>query len=472
MNSLSVGKMHNQADCNELLAEARQWFQALVQINSSNPPGNEGAVVAFVESVLKPLKIPVSRSECEAGRPNLIAGRISHENAATGLILSAHADTVPVPDANEWSQDPFGGKLHDGCIWGRGALDMKFKIAFDMALMKWAYREGCAAGVMQVVVAGEETGGSIGSQYLCTQQRELLGGRYVINEIGGFPLSIAGKEIFLIQSGEKGHISLELAFKGGSVHASTPLSGLRLEKVFKFIEQFCATIEAYGLCTSSKQFLDGLKRVLPAELHPLVEGLASSEQVSATLETLAAMDATLAAQIRAMLFTTCTPTLCRLGAIENILNPSGQVHFDIRILPGTDLKNFIDTIHTRVRELASDTDFSVTATVLHAASGYEIPVSDPLFKHCATLLGEYAGRTDRVSPVAGFLLPASSDSSHYAGAGLIPLGFSPLIFPSDFPGFVLAHAPDERVPVVAFDKGLTLYIKTLGTYLKQIAGNR
>ena len=463
--------MLNQADCNELVAEARQWFQTLLQINSSNPPGNEGAIVAFVESVLKPLKIPVSLYECEAGRPNLIAGRVSSEKATTGLILSAHADTVPVPNVTEWSQDPFGGQLHDGCIWGRGALDMKFKIAFDMALMKWAYREGCGAGVMQVVVAGEETGGSIGSQYLCTHQREQLGGRYVVNELGGFPLTIAGKEIFLIQSGEKGHISLELTFKGGSVHASTPLSGLRLEAVFTFVEKFCAKIEAFGLCASSKYFLDGLRTILPVELRSIAEGLAAREHVHSTLQALATMDATLAAQIRAMLFTTCTPTLCRLGSVDNILNPTGSVHCDIRVLPGTDLKNFIGAIHTCVSELATKTDFSVAATVLHAASGYEIPATDSLFRHCAKSLGEYSSGTGQVNPVAGFLLPASSDSSHYAAAGFIPLGFAPLIFPSDFPGFVLAHAPDERVPVTAFDEGLTLYIKTLGTYLKQMSGN-
>src|SRR5690606_36659273 len=130
--------------------------------------------------------------------------------------------------------------------WGRGALDMKFKIAFDLACMLWATANGCADQVSQVVVAGEETGGEVGSQFLSEKFTQQLEGVHVVNEIGGFPLYIAGTPILLLHSGEKGHFSFRVHLAGGSIHASTPINSMRLDKVLGPFLSLADRVETYA----------------------------------------------------------------------------------------------------------------------------------------------------------------------------------------------------------------------------------
>ncbi len=95
------------------------------------------------------------------GWPNL-AAVLGGEGDGRSLMLNGHSDVVPVPEdlVGEWREDPWGGAVRDGLIFGRGASDMKgSNAAFLMAAR--AVRDAgvqLAGDVVCTVVVGEESG--------------------------------------------------------------------------------------------------------------------------------------------------------------------------------------------------------------------------------------------------------------------------------------------------------------------------
>src|SRR5882762_1734416 len=121
--------------------EALQCLQDLIRLDTTNPPGNE--------------RIPGS------------------DGSKGALLLSSHTDVVPV-ERTGWTQEPFSGEILDGCVWGRGAIDMKSKCAMDLAVMTAIKRAGAVPdrGVIMAAVADEEAGSDFGAKFLVERHPE------------------------------------------------------------------------------------------------------------------------------------------------------------------------------------------------------------------------------------------------------------------------------------------------------------
>ncbi len=111
--------------------------QELVQINSTNPllsPEGKGEteIAAYLADCLKELGLEAELSEVAPGRVNLLA-RLKGSGGGRTLLLNAHMDTVGVEGM---TIPPFGGELRNGCLYGRGAQDMKASIAAMLTALK------------------------------------------------------------------------------------------------------------------------------------------------------------------------------------------------------------------------------------------------------------------------------------------------------------------------------------------------
>ena len=104
-------------------AEILQHFRSLVQIDTSNPPGNERRVVEYLKSVLDKEGIPSQICALDPERPNLVA-RLKGNGSRRPILMLAHTDVVPV-QRDKWPVDPFGAVVKDGYVWGRGTTDDK-----------------------------------------------------------------------------------------------------------------------------------------------------------------------------------------------------------------------------------------------------------------------------------------------------------------------------------------------------------
>src|SRR5262245_65915524 len=99
----------------------------LIRFDTTNPPGNEEACVGHIEALLRERGIESDRYEKAPGRPSLVA-RHAGANGGPPLMLYGHVDVVTTAD-QQWTQPPFAGDVADGFVWGRGAPDMKGRVA-------------------------------------------------------------------------------------------------------------------------------------------------------------------------------------------------------------------------------------------------------------------------------------------------------------------------------------------------------
>ncbi len=105
-------------------------LSSLIQLDTTNPPGNELPAVQLIRDILLENSIPeesINLIDCGSNRGNLVA-RLCGDGSARPLLLTGHVDVVPV-EREFWSRDPFGGEVAEDCVWGRGAMDMKGTVA-------------------------------------------------------------------------------------------------------------------------------------------------------------------------------------------------------------------------------------------------------------------------------------------------------------------------------------------------------
>lgn len=208
-------------------AESLRIFKALLRIDTTNPPGNEQLAVQFIAEILDKEGIAYQVIERTKGRSNLAARLHSATSggADNALLLSGHLDVVPA-QRDMWRFDPFAATEADGCIWARGAIDMKHMVAMSLMTLIALHRSKVplSRDVVFAAVADEEAGCREGSLYLVDHYPELVRCAYVLNEVGGQTLHVAGKKFYPIQVAEKGVCWFELTAQGEPGHGSIPLS--------------------------------------------------------------------------------------------------------------------------------------------------------------------------------------------------------------------------------------------------------
>ena len=158
-------------------------------------------------------------SEWPAGRTSSLG---SQGGDAPPLLLQGHVDVVTTAGQN-WTHPPFEGRLIDGYVWGRGALDMKGGVAMLVDAFLRAKRENVAlpGDLVLVVLADEEDGGDLGARFLVEEHPELFAGiRYALGEFGGFSVLIGGKRFYPIQVVEKQICWLKATVRGPGGHGA------------------------------------------------------------------------------------------------------------------------------------------------------------------------------------------------------------------------------------------------------------
>src|SRR3984893_4988754 len=157
-------------DWSKVNLEAMRHFQALVQIDTTDPPGNETRVVEYVKKVLEAEGIPVTIAAKDPARANLIA-RLKRTGSKRRLLIMAHSDPVLV-DPAKWTFPPFSATRDGGYIYGRGTLDDKPNLMAAMMTMLLLKRSHVPLNrdVILVSEAGEEAATGPGIAYLANER--------------------------------------------------------------------------------------------------------------------------------------------------------------------------------------------------------------------------------------------------------------------------------------------------------------
>jgi acetylornithine deacetylase/succinyl-diaminopimelate desuccinylase-like protein len=413
-------------------------LQNLIRFDTTNPPGKEAECIDYINRLIQSAGIDTRILYQDPTRPNLIC-RIKGNGNAPPLLLYGHVDVVTTAD-QVWQYPPFEGRIVDGFLWGRGALDMKGAVAMMLCAFLRAKHENIylAGDVVLCIMSDEEAGGDFGAKFLVENHTDYFKGiRYAISEFGGFSLYFKGNKFFPIEVNQKQVCIIKATVRSRSGHGALVMKDGAMAKLARMLNQ-----------------LD--KKYLPVHITPVVHTLV--EQMAATLSFPGKM---VMRQLLNPLFTdwvlkllgekgrnfipmfrnTVNATIVRGGDKVNVLPSEIEVMLDGRLLPGCVPENIIGEI----KEIIDD---DVELEVIRYDPGPFEPDMG-LFDTLATVL-----RTlDPDGIPIPYLLSASSDARFFSKIGIQTYGFIPMQLPESLDFTRLIHAADERIPVEALTFG-------------------
>jgi acetylornithine deacetylase/succinyl-diaminopimelate desuccinylase-like protein len=427
----------------EIEEEVTDLLIDLIRINTTNPPGNETEAVKFLKRNMESEGFSCEVFESAPGRGSLIT-RLKGTGEGPSLLLLSHLDVVAA-NPKEWSVDPFEGVIKDGFVWGRGALDMKSMTAMEIMVMKLLKRNNVRlkGDVILAATADEEKGGEAGAGWLVKNYPEKVRADYVINEGGGLSIPMDDKNIYTIQTAEKGILWLKIKAKGIPGHGSVPGAAdnaiLRINKIVEKLGNYRAKMK---VVPTVKQFLKIIAKESPLLQQATRTILQNPEKSDQILDILAQKDKTMAEELRAKLRMTIAPTIIHGGVKENIIPSECEAVFDCRILPGQTPTQAIEEIKTLLKDV---TDFKkLEFETIQANEPSESPTNTSLYEQIIKVLKEF----DPNSTVAPVLLTGGTDSRFFRKIGTVCYGFQPLR--ADMPyGEILKtiHGIDERISI-------------------------
>ncbi|MBX3229866.1 MAG: M20/M25/M40 family metallo-hydrolase [Labilithrix sp.] len=393
--------------------------------------------------------------EKKKGRGNLIA-RVKGTGKKPPLLLNAHLDVVEA-DAGAWKHDPFSAEIHDGYVWGRGAIDMKHMAAMStcaLALLK-RREEPLDRDVIFAAVADEENGCALGSSYLVDDHADEIRAEYMLGEIGAFSLHLFGKTFYPVQVAEKGVCWVRAEYRGAPGHGSMPDPESAVLKLARAIERLGRARLPMHPTAVVRGFVEGLAKELPVPHKHVLKRL-TTPQVAALILDYLIRDPSQRRSFGALLSNTASPTVMRAGSKVNVIPGRASIEIDGRTLPGQTQEAFL----AELRDALGDAPASLE--VIHSLPAVEASPATPLFEHLAATLR----RNDPTGTPLPYMIPGFTDAKAYARLGTICYGFAPVRFdPTHEISFsAMYHGHDERVPVEGLGWGLRVLFEAISGF--------
>jgi acetylornithine deacetylase/succinyl-diaminopimelate desuccinylase-like protein len=434
-------------------AEALQLFQDLIRIDTTNPPGNELPAAELLAESLRADGLEPIVLESAPKRGNVVA-RYKGDGSKPPLLLNAHLDVVEA-EASGWKHPPFGGEIHDGYVWGRGAVDMKHMAAMSAMVLKLLQRNGVKLkrDVIFTGVADEEAGSAFGAEFLVDQHRDLVQCEYALGEIGGFSLHLGGVTYYPIQIAQKGTVWGRMTMQGTPGHGSMPRPDTVLVKLSRIVERLGTTRLPQHDSGPVREMVEALAKEQKFPLSFLIRSLLNPALSSSILRLFP--NPSVARAFAALLSNTATPTVIRAGSKVNVIPGSAEVLFDGRTLPGQSKDDLLRELRTVA---GPDAEFEVFDTTP--------PVETPKDTELFHSLSASVRRADPKGVPIPYVIPGFTDARAFNKMGTKYYGFAPIRFdPTHNIAFAeLYHGHNERCPVDGFHWGMRLLYDAVVTF--------
>jgi acetylornithine deacetylase/succinyl-diaminopimelate desuccinylase-like protein len=423
--------------------DAQEMCQTLLRIDTTNPPGAERAAAEYLAGKLREVGLDPTLLDAAPGRTNLVV-RHRGTGKAAPLLLTAHLDVVEA-DPARWQHPPFSGVIADGCLWGRGAIDMKNMAAMSAAILRKLAHQRITLDrdVIFAAVADEEAGCDLGSRFLVEQHRSLVEAEYAIGESGGFSLHLGDTTFYPIQVAEKGFCWVRATITGEPGHGSMPRPDSAVVRLGEALAKLGRASLPVHATRYLQDFLDAVAARQPALVRPLVK-LIGRPAVLARLTRLRP-DLGFARSLGALLSNTASPTVVRAGAKTNVIPGVAEFEIDGRTLPG-------QTDEDLLRELREVLGPDVELEVMKSAPPVVTePVESPLYD----IIKRNILAREPASVVIPYMIPGFTDAKYFTRMGARWYGFSPVKIEkaSGIRFADMFHGNDERIPVAGLHWG-------------------
>ncbi len=428
---------HFQIDWNAVSAEVTCLLQDLIRIDTTNPPGNETEAAEFIASYLEKDGLTATLTESAPGRGN-VTSRLQG-GSGDPLLLLGHTDVVAV-EPEMWTQPPFGGVLRDGCVWGRGALDMKNMVAAELVVFLLLKRLNIPLNrdILYAATADEEAGkGEHGPGWLLDHHAELIDAPVILTEGGGHDLTFEGKRFYTCQVGQKGICRLRLTMRGSPGHGSVPHADNAVTLLCAALAPLATTDLPLHPSPGLRGFLGRLGEGQDPAIASDLMGVLDADRSDVALDRLPLDDKT-RLSLRSLLRNSVSVTRLQAGSKINVIPSEATAWIDGRLAPGQTQESFL-------RELRALIGDRVEISVDQYSPPLEASADGPMFR----CIEQVMDVVDPGIPVIPSLSTGGTDAKHIVPRrpntqvyGFMPYRQSPGLEEEN-----LIHGHDERTPV-------------------------
>ncbi len=460
--ALFCGLISAQTDWNKVNTETFDYFTKLIRIDTSNPPGNETAAAKFLQGILEKEGIPCKLVGTDPNRLSLIA-RLKGNGSKRPILIMGHTDVVGV-QREKWSEDPFGAKLIDGYIWGRGTIDDKDLVVGGLETMLMLKRSGITLDrdVIFVAESAEEGGGGsvVGSKpeygiaYIIENNWADIDAEFCLTEGGKFH-SVGGKVLYQkVQVAEKFGAGMRLVSKGTAGHGSMPRRDNAIVHLSRAVGRIGEWQPPMLLTDVTREYFERLSLVAPPGDAARYKALFDSGKTNEVQEYFRDNDIETNSELR----TTLSPNIIQGGFRSNVIPSEAVATLDIRAVPGEDMEKF----RAKMAEIINDPEVTIEASQRRGGGSPSSKLGTEMFRLLESVQKEIYPGTATVP----WMSTGGTDMRGLRAKGMQCYGIGAEIPAEDQISHAM-HSDNERIK----EEGLYKFIRYEYEVVKRIASH-
>jgi len=414
--------------------ETLKHFQALVRMNTSDPPGNEAPAVAYLKAVLEGAGIPVQVFATNPKRPNLVA-RLKGSAVKRPILIMGHTDTVPANPASWKEHGPFSADRAGGYIFGRGAVDDKDNVVASLMTLLLLKRQNVPLDrdVIFLAEAGEEGNTQVGIAFMVAKQWPFIQAEFCLAEGGGVDRRKGRIGAMTVMTTEKVPARASLVVRGTAGHGSVPLPDNAIARLARALAQLSEWQPPMQMNDTTRAYFQGLAAAAPPEQAARYKALldpARSPEAEAYLRLNEPTH-------NSMLRTSISPTVIAAGDRSNVIPSEARATLDIRAVPGEDLEAFFAEMKRRI----GDDKVEIVRASMGRPPAPPSRLATEMFRALETL----GKRLYPGSVVLPGMLTGATDMAYLREKGVECYGIGPMQDSEDAEAGYGAHSDQERI---------------------------
>ncbi|MGH9385942.1 MAG: M20/M25/M40 family metallo-hydrolase [Vicinamibacterales bacterium] len=428
---------NRQPDWAKMDEETMRHFQAILRLDSADPPGNEKPVVDYLEQVLEAegIAVQVLAMPDRPNRPNLVA-RIKGSGKQRPLLVMGHTDTVNV-DPKKWTFPPFAATRDAGYVYGRGTVDDKDNVIANLMTMLMLKRLNVALDrdVIFLAEAGEEGASTLGVQFMANQHFPLIDAEYCFAEGGTVARSNGAVKFASVQTIEKIPRAITVTARGIAGHGSVPLETNAVAHLGEAVGAIAAWTPPQRINETTAAYFKRLATVsTPEEAARYRDVLSPDPKISGPAD----------AYLRkneprhwSMLRTSLSPTIIQGGYRTNVIPSEATATIDTRLAPDEDPATFLELVKQVVNDPSVEVSYGArdsrpaTPTAKLDSDAFKV-LEAMIMKHYKTI-------------TLPTMSTGATDMAFLRRKGIQCYGIGPALDLEDGPKGYGAHSDQERI---------------------------
>lgn len=437
MSASAAASVSPRTGIEERLAELIR----LPTVSAERAERGSGPFDDFADALTRLYPLVQSKLEFERHGESGLLYRWRGSSDAAPLVLMAHYDVVPVDESDAWTYPPFEGRVQDGWVFGRGALDDKGPLVVVLEAVENLLAAGFvpARDVYLSFGGDEEVFGTAAKATADAFQTRGIIPWLVLDEGGAVvdaPLPLVRGTAAMVGVGEKGVVTLRLTARGEGGHASAPPTRTAVGRIARAVDRLSPTTFAPRTPAAISRMLGLFAENSPGAARVLYRLLAAAPPLTARV--FASMGGEPAALVR----TTVAATMQSGGTAANVLPSQASATLNLRIALGETVASTVKRVQRRIGD---------GAVVVEVVEGDDPSPESPTDNAQFALVTAAVAHSHPTAATVPYVMMAATDSRHFHRFSPAVYRFAPLEMSAAQRAAI--HGVDERVEIAALERG-------------------